>query len=135
MQHEIVIPDRKGLRDFGIVTGIIVAVLFGLFFPWLLERPIPTWPWVIAGILALWGVAAPDSLAPVYRYWMKFGLMLSKITTPLVLGIVFFLLFFPMALVMKLIGRDPMHRKLEADARSYRKASHRAARESVERPF
>jgi predicted membrane protein len=135
MQHEIVIPDRKGLREFGIVTGVIVAVLFGLFFPWLLERPIPLWPWVITGILALWGTAAPDSLAPVYRYWMKFGLLLSKVTTPLVLGIVFFLVFFPVALVLKLMGRDPMHRALEPDTVSYRKPSQRAARESVERPF
>ncbi len=135
MEHKIVIPDRKGLREFGIVTGIIVAALFGLFFPWLLERPIPLWPWVVAAILSIWGVAAPLSLAPVYRYWMKFGLLLSRITTPLVLGTVFFLVFFPVALVMKLIGRDPMQRTLDRDAVSYRNPSHRPGRETLERPF
>ena len=88
--HEIPELDRKGLRDFGLVTGAIFVALFGLFFPWLLELNIPTWPWVLGSILAVWGLAAPATLRPLYRAWMKLGLMLSKITTPIVLGIVFF---------------------------------------------
>jgi hypothetical protein len=39
--HTIPALDRNGLRRFGITTGGIIAALFGLFFPWLLERPIP----------------------------------------------------------------------------------------------
>jgi hypothetical protein len=46
--HVIPELDRKGLRDFGLVTGSIVAVLFGLFFPWLLER---AWPLLALGNL------------------------------------------------------------------------------------
>lgn len=42
--HEIPELDRKGLRQFGLVTGGIVAGLFGLLFPWLLERALPLWP-------------------------------------------------------------------------------------------
>ncbi len=87
--HTIPELDRKGLRDFGLVTGAIVAALFGLFFPWVLERSIPIWPWVIAGVLAVWALAAPLTLKPVYRQWMMLGLLLSKITTPIILGAVF----------------------------------------------
>ncbi len=59
--------DRKGLRSFGITTGAIVAVLFGLFFPWLLGHAMPLWPWVLFGTLAGWALVAPASLRPVYR--------------------------------------------------------------------
>ena len=40
-EHKIPVLDRKGLREFGLVTGGIIAGLFGLFFPWLIERPFP----------------------------------------------------------------------------------------------
>jgi hypothetical protein len=133
--HEIPTPDRKGLREFGLVTGGIVAGLFGLFFPWLLGVGIPWWPWIVAAVLALWGLLAPDSLAPVYRGWMRVGLALSKVTTPIVLGLVFYLLFLPVGWVMRLSGKDPMARRLEPDAASYRVPSQRPVRESLERPF
>jgi hypothetical protein len=57
MSSDHTIPElgRKGLREFGLTTGIAIVVIFGLFFPWLLERPWPTWPWVIAA--GLWFLA------------------------------------------------------------------------------
>jgi Kef-type K+ transport system membrane component KefB len=127
--------DRKGLREFGIVTGGIVAVLFGLFFPWLLERDLPLWPWVFASALALWALMAPQSLRPVYRLWMRLGLLLSLVTTPVILGIVFFFVILPMALVMRLTGHDPMARRFDDRAKSYRVPSHPPKRENMERPF
>jgi len=69
--------DRKGLRTFGLVTGFIVAGLFGLFFPWVFERPHATWPWIFLAIIGVWALVAPMSLRPVYRLWMRFGLLLS----------------------------------------------------------
>lgn len=133
--HELAELDRKGLRDFGLVTGGIIAALFGLFFPWLLESRFPVWPWVVAGVLGVWGLAAPMSLQPVYRWWMKLGLLLSRVTTPIILGIVFYLLFFPMGLVMRMFGRDPMSRRLDSAAMTYRVTSHKAPKEHMERPF
>ena len=88
MQHEIPELDRKGLREFGLVTGGIIACLFGLFFPWAFDVAIPYWPWAVAGVLALWALIAPDTLRRVYRIWMRFALILSRITTPLIMGLV-----------------------------------------------
>ncbi len=133
--HEIPELDRQGLRQFGLVTGGIFVGLFGLFFPWLLEIAIPTWPWVLGGVLAVWGLAAPGTLKPVYRAWMKFGLLLSRVTTPIVLGVVFFLVIFPTGLAMRLCGRDPMNRQFDDEAKSYRVSSIKAPKESMERPF
>ncbi len=135
MAHEIPELDRKGLRQFGLVTGGIIAILFGLFFPWLLEISIPRWPWVIAALLSVWGLIAPMSLSPVYRSWMKFGLLLSRITTPVILGTVYYLLIFPMGFVMRRFGRDPMTRNLDDKVASYRVASRKAPKSNMERPF
>ncbi len=133
--HQITPIDRKGLREFGLLTGAIVAVLFGLFFPWLLERAIPLWPWIVAAVLGGWGLIAPESLRPVYHGWMKLGMLLSKITTPIILGVVFFVVMLPIGLLMRVLSSDPMARKFDADATSYRVASQKTPKENVERPF
>jgi len=133
-EHEIPVLDRKGLREFGLVTGGVVAGLFGLFFPWLLERAWPLWPWIVFGVLGTWGLLAPMSLQPVYRTWMRFGLMLSKVMTPLIMGIVFFLLITPVAFVLKVLGKDPMARKFD-DTDSYRVPTEKAPPENLEKPY
>jgi hypothetical protein len=127
--------DAKGLREFALTTGGIIAGLFGLFFPWLLERPWPRWPWVLAAVLVVWGLAAPATLKPVYRGWMRFGLLLSKVTTPLIMGLVFFLVVVPTGLIVRLRGKDYLHRRFHRDRDTYRVASTKAARENFERPF
>jgi hypothetical protein len=135
--HNATIPelDNKGLREFGLVTGGVITGLFGLFFPWLLEVGIPAWPFVLGGVLVAWGLLHPSSLRPVYTGWMKFGMLLSRITTPVVMGVVFFLVVLPVGLIMRLAGRDPMARKLEPDRDSYRTPSEKPATQSMERPF
>jgi hypothetical protein len=133
-EHAIPELDRKGLREFGLVTGGIVAGLFGLFFPWLLERSWPLWPWIVFGVLGIWGLVAPMSLRPVYRGWMRVGLLLSKVMTPLIMGIVFFLLITPVAFIMKLLGNDPMARDFD-DSDSYRVPTKKAKPENLEKPY
>ena len=127
--------DRKGLREFGLTTGSIFAALFGLFFPWLLNISFPLWPWIVFGVLGIWALIAPGTLKPIYHWWMKFGLLLSRITTPIILGVVFFLLLAPVALVMRIVGHDPMARKVESDIKSYRIASKKMPKENMEKPF
>ena len=133
--HAIPELDRNGLRKFGLTTGAIVAGLFGIFFPWLLDAGIVLWPWVLFAVLALLGLLIPMSLGPVYRTWMRVGLFMSRFTTPIIMGLVFFLTITPVALIMKIFARDPMQRKLTQDQTSYRVASTQAARENIERPY
>ncbi|MDJ0926663.1 MAG: SxtJ family membrane protein [Gammaproteobacteria bacterium] len=132
--HEIPELDRKGLREFGITTGAIVAGLFGLFFPWVFERAWPVWPWIVFGVLGAWGLIAPMTLRPVYRGWMRIGLLLSKVMTPLIMGIVFYILITPMALFRKLMGKDSMARDFD-DSRSYRVPSDPPREDYLKRPY
>ena len=133
--HDIPELDRAGLRTFGLTTGAIVGGLFGIFFPWLLEAGIVLWPWVLFALLAIMALIAPMSLRPVYHWWMRFGLLMSRFTTPLIMGLVFFLAITPMALIMKVFGRVPMKRRLTKDQTTYRVASLKTARERLERPY
>ena len=134
-EHPIPELDRKGLREFGLTTGGIVAVLFGLFFPWLLARPVPRWPWILFGVLAVLALAAPMALRPIYQVWMKFGLLMSKITTPIIMAGVFFIALTPAALLMRLLGKDQLARRLDAKATTYRIKSVENPPKRIEKPF
>ncbi len=133
--QEIPNLDGKGLRHFALSTGGIIAVLFGLLLPFLFGWPIPWWPFMLAAALILWGLIAPETLRPIYRGWMRFGLLMNRVTAPLILGIPFILVFVPIGVIMRLAGHDPLRRRLQVDAPTYRVISQAAARESMERPF
>jgi hypothetical protein len=130
-------PDVTELRKFGLIFGSLVIGAFGLLIPWIwdLEIAVTKWPWPLGGLFILWGLLHPASLAPVYRGWMKFGHAIGWFNTRLILGLVFFAVFFPVALVLKLLRKDPMARKLDAGAESYRVASKAPPREQLERPY
>lgn len=128
--------DRAGLRAFGLSTGGILIVLFGLLLPWLLGFAAwPRWPWLLGGALIAWAMLAPGSLRPVYRLWMRFGLLMGAIMNPLVLGLVFVLVILPIGAIMRIVGKDPLARRLSADQQSYRQRSRCRDGKSMERPF
>ena len=134
-RHTIPPLDEPGLRRFGIVTGAMFAGLFGLLFPWLLDRAVPLWPWIVFAVLAIAGLLTPRYLRPVYMGWMHAALWLSRFTTPVVLSAAFFLVVTPIGLVMRAVGRDPMRRRWSRDTDTYRVKSTRATKESLERPY
>ena len=136
MIDEIEQLDKQGLRKFGVITGAIVVGLFGLLLPWLLGINWPLWPWYLAGALWVLAIVIPVALNPIYHVWMRFGLILGWINTRIILGLVFYILFTPYALILKVLGKDPMSRKLDASINSYRVPSNNHhAREHMGRPF
>lgn len=135
MNEAIETLDKKGLRQFGLVTGAIVVALFGLAIPWLIGRPWPYWPWYIAGTLWVMAVVLPAALNPVYHIWMRFGLVLGWINTRIILGFLFYALFTPISLLLFLMRKDPMRRKKESEAESYRIDAVNQSKEHMERPY
>ncbi len=127
--------DRKGLRRFALQLGLIVAVLFGLLLPWLLSLNFPRWPWIVGGVLAAWALLAPGTLRPLYRFWMGLAAVLHRIMSPLILGIVFYLVVSPLGLLMRMFRSDPMRRGREAQAPSYRVPSPPLHKDNLKRPF
>ncbi len=135
MTKEIEKLDASGYRKFGLLTGAIVAGLFGLLIPLVFSLGFPKWPWILAGILVAWALLAPATLQPVYVGWMKFGNVMNWVNTRLILGLLFYGIFLPFGLIMRLLGKDSMQRKFDKKIASYRVTSHHDARDNVERPF
>ncbi len=79
-----------------------------------------------SGLLFAATLIKADVLLPLNKLWMRFGLLLGMIVSPIVLGVIFFGMFTPIALVMRLAGRD------ELRLRFSKKASHWIVREPVE---
>lgn len=67
----------------------------------------------LGGVLYVLGAIIPGRLGPVYRGWMRMALAISKVTTPIFMGIVYFVVLTPTGLVMRLVGRKPMSHPLK----------------------
>ena len=134
MKKEIPELDNLGLRQFALVFSAIVAGLFGIVMPLLLGH----WsaaPWIVAVGVALWGLLAPSAVRPFYRIWMRFGMIMNAITTPVILGIVYYAVVLPYGVVLRLLGKDPMTRRWDPAAVSYRSVSVKPDPSHMKRPF
>ena len=123
------------MRKFGFTMGAIIVILFGLLLPWLFEHDYPRWPWIAAGVFWLAAAAAPSSLVQVHSAWLRIGHALGWINTRIILGLMFYTVFFLVAVLMKLLGKDPMSRKIDKTLDSYRVQSEERARDHLEKPF
>ena len=127
--------ETKELRTFGLVTGIATAIIFGLVLPWLFNHVYPRWPWLIALILWLFAFVYPLALKPVSKAWLTIGHWLGWFNTRVILGLMYYTVFFIIGVAMQLMGKDPMARKLDSSTGSYRVKSRLRPKNHVERPF
>ena len=105
-------------RKFGFFFTTVSALL-GAYF---LKEESNWIAYVMFAITMLFLLATlikSDALLPLNKLWMQLGLLLGMIVSPIVLGIIFFGLFTPMSLLMKLFKRDELRLKLVADRNSH----------------
>jgi len=127
--------NKKDLREFGLIFGGILVLLFGLLLPWLIDKPFPIWPWWALSVSASLAVIYPLSLKPFYKLWMAFGSVMAWVNTRLILGIVFYLVFLPFGLALKLLGKDPLSRKINNKVESYRVINDQNIKSNMEDPY
>ncbi len=132
---EDVVIDRKQLRTFGLMFGGIVAAIFGLGLPLLLGRPIPYWPWFVAGVMIGGALIYPPILIWVYKPWLKFGMIAGWINTRIILFLLFYVVITPTALMMRIFGADPLRKRFEPDVDSYRIVNEPQANDHMEKPY
>ena len=124
------------LRQFGLLFGAILVLLFGLLLPFLIGYSFPLWPWVVALLVTVLALLAPTALTPFYRGWMRFGLIAGFINTRIIMFVLYYALFVPTGLVMKLFGRDALARTSGGKTTdSYRVASAVRPNDHFERPY
>ena len=96
-------------RNFGIVFFVVFLLI--ALYPIVNNQNVNIWSLIIAFIFFFLGIINSNLLNPLNKVWFKFGLLLGKFISPLVMGIIFFLVVTPIALIMKIIGKDLLNLK------------------------
>jgi len=111
--------ETKHLRSFGIVVGTGFAII--ALWP-LVVRGQAVRMWALLPAVALFAAAMafPHALRPVHRRWMAVGEALGWVNTRVILTAVYGLLIVPIGALGRMKGKDPMRRKFEPEAESYR---------------
>jgi len=104
-------------RSFGIVFAVVFTVI-GLL-PLMLGSGLRLWSLAVAALFLLFALAFPSVLAPLNRMWLRFGMFLHKIVSPIVLGIMFYLVITPIGLLMRAFGKDPLRLAFDKQSSSY----------------
>lgn len=105
-------------RNFGFLFGGVFALL-SAYAGYKGGDALRIYGWLIAAVVVgLVAIVAPNLLTPFNKAWMKLGDLMGKVVSPLVLGVIFFVLITPVAFVTRLFGRDEMRLK-KTNASSY----------------
>ena len=101
MQKNIKLPSN---RNFGIVFFIVFLII--ALWPLLKQNEIRIWSLIISFIFFILGLINSKLLTPFNKLWFKFGIFLGNIISPIVMGIVFFLVVTPTGLIMRFLRKD-----------------------------
>ncbi len=96
-------------KSFGIVFFIVFLII--AIYPLINSDEIRLWSLCISIIFLVLGLINSKILNPLNKLWFKFGLFLGKIISPLVMGIIFFLVVTPIGLIMRLLNKDLLNLK------------------------
>jgi len=101
-------PNLPSNRTFGLLFIGVFAVLgaYGLWKGWQLD--LIKGLFVSSAVLIVITLFAPKILSPFNKAWYQLGLLLGKVVSPIVLGILFFVVITPVAIVMRIAGRDAL---------------------------
>ncbi|MCA1907020.1 MAG: SxtJ family membrane protein [Magnetospirillum sp.] len=101
--------------------GLVFAAVFAIIALWPLKSGGDPRLWAVgvASAFLVVAVVAPKALKPLNLVWFKFGLLLHKVMTPLIMGLLFFVTVTPIGLLMRATGKDPMRLKRDPAATSY----------------
>ena len=115
--------------------GVVLALLLGLILPLIRGKPYTAWPFVAGALVAAVALVFPRVWRPFYQLWLSVGHVLGWINTRLILGLVYFVLFVPVGLVMRIIGHDPLARSIKKRAETYRVSSSPEKPSQMENPY
>ena len=103
-------------RSFGIVFFIVFLLI--ALYPLLNSKDVRIWSLIIALIFLVLGLFNSNILSPLNKIWFKFGIILGKIISPIIMGIIFFFVVTPIGYLMRLLGKDLLNLKY-SDNKSY----------------
>ncbi len=121
MAHEDLDRDQHVEGSSDRTFGLVFAGLFLLIAGWPLFHgdAIRWWSVGAAAVFALAALVKPALLAGLNRLWIKLGVLLGKVISPIALGILFYGVITPVGAVIRLAGKDTLHLKFDPNANSY----------------
>ena len=96
-------------RSFGIVFFIVFILI--AFYPLINQEEIRIWSVLISLLFLILGIINSKILTPLNKVWFKFGIFLGKIISPIVMGLIFFLVVTPIAFLMRILNKDLLNLK------------------------
>jgi hypothetical protein len=103
-------------RSFGIVFFIVFLIIS--FYPLINNNDYRLWSLIISLIFLILGLLNSKFLTPLNKIWFQFGLFLGKIISPIVMGVIFFLVVTPIGILMKFLKKDLLNLKIN-NSKSY----------------
>ena len=101
-------------RSFGIVFFIVFILI--AFYPLINQQEIRIWSVLISLLFLILGIINSKILTPLNKVWFKFGIFLGKIISPIVMGIIFFLIVTPIAFLMRIFKKDLLNLKFNKNS-------------------
>ena len=96
-------------RSFGIVFFVVFLII--AIYPLTYSGDVRLWLVIISIIFLVLGLLNSKILTPLNKFWFKLGIFLGKIFSPIIMGIIFFLVVTPTGLIMRLLGKDILNLK------------------------
>jgi len=101
-------------KSFGILFFVVFLII--AIYPLLNEGNFRFWSLIIAIIFLILGILNSKILTPLNKTWIKFGLFLGSIISPIIMGVIFFFVVTPISFVMKVLGKDILNLKRNKDS-------------------
>ena len=103
-------------RSFGIVFFIVFLII--AIYPLINNADLRIWSLIISIIFLILGLINSKFLTPLNKLWFKFGLLLGRLISPIIMGTIFFFVVTPIGLILRIFGKDVLNLK-KNNAKSY----------------
>ena len=100
---------NKSNKSFGIVFFIFFLII--ALWPLMNDGEIRIWSIILALLFLILGLINSKILTPLYRLWIKLGYFLGYFVSPIIMGMIFFLIISPVGIIMRLFGKDTLMKK------------------------
>ncbi len=104
-------------RSFGILFALLFVAI--ALLPAVRGGPVRLWAFIPSAGFLIAAFARPSLLRPLNKLWLKIGLVIGRVVNPVVMAVMFYLVFTPLGLFLRLMGKDPLRLRFDPDASSY----------------
>ncbi|MDA9107768.1 SxtJ family membrane protein [Candidatus Pelagibacter sp.] len=106
-------------RSFGVVFFVVFLAIS--LWPLTSDNNIRIWSLIISFIFLALGLINSILLSPMNKLWFKFGILLGKFMSPLIMAVIFFIVVTPIGLIMRLINKDLLNLKFNKEKTYWKK--------------